>query len=328
MTRETRVGLLLGLAIIVIIGMILTEVSQPVVDDNTAEKPLAVDSEYYKQKDVPLEDVTFRPSGSRQDYPVVVAARDNDQPSEVDRPAIRVVAPVEKISSNRLNIAHRRPAANQRPIILDAPDVRDAQADAQEFQPQPTWQEPVVVEVSQAPSVRPAKKQPSRSSYTVVDGDSLYKIAAKVYQGKGHLYKKIYNANRDKLSSPETVVVGQKLVIPALDNKPSRSGLAAGSNVKISPRNQSALNSLRRDLALRQAKMVLRKSKQPKKTIPAKSSRRLFYVVRRGDNLTRIAKKTLKDSSDAAIQKIFEANNDKLEDRDSIVEGMKLRIPS
>jgi len=54
----------------------------------------------------------------------------------------------------------------------------------------------------------------------------------------------------------------------------------------------------------------------------------MYYVVRRGDNLTRIARKTLNDTSEAAIGKLFNANRDKLENRDSIFEGMKLRIPN
>ncbi|RKY23643.1 MAG: peptidoglycan-binding protein LysM, partial [Planctomycetota bacterium] len=41
-----------------------------------------------------------------------------------------------------------------------------------------------------------------------------------------------------------------------------------------------------------------------------------------------IARKTLNDTSEAAIGKLFNANRDKLENRDSIFEGMKLRIPN
>ena len=53
----------------------------------------------------------------------------------------------------------------------------------------------------------------SGKSYTVVSGDTLYRIAEKEY-GKGGDWKKIYDANRDKLSSPQALKVGTTLVIP------------------------------------------------------------------------------------------------------------------
>ena len=49
--------------------------------------------------------------------------------------------------------------------------------------------------------------------YTVVRGDSLWKIASKVY-GSGSLWGKIFRAN-PQIKNPSMIYVGQKLVIPA-----------------------------------------------------------------------------------------------------------------
>lgn len=49
--------------------------------------------------------------------------------------------------------------------------------------------------------------------HTVKSGDSLWAIA-KSYYGNGEQYTKIYEANKDQLSSPSALVVGQKLLIP------------------------------------------------------------------------------------------------------------------
>lgn len=49
--------------------------------------------------------------------------------------------------------------------------------------------------------------------YTVQPGDSLWKIAKKLY-GKGTLYSKIYEANKDVISNPKKLQVGQKIVVP------------------------------------------------------------------------------------------------------------------
>jgi LysM repeat protein len=54
--------------------------------------------------------------------------------------------------------------------------------------------------------------------YTVKSGDSLYKISKRVYGSPIYL-KKILKANKDQLSSPSKIRVGQKLLIPALNKK-------------------------------------------------------------------------------------------------------------
>lgn len=52
-------------------------------------------------------------------------------------------------------------------------------------------------------------------SYTVVSGDTLWKIAERMY-GNGSHYMKIFEANTDQLENPDQIFPGQKLVIPEL----------------------------------------------------------------------------------------------------------------
>jgi len=51
--------------------------------------------------------------------------------------------------------------------------------------------------------------------YEVKSGDTLSAIAQRFY-GKASLYPKIFEANRDILSNPDLIKVGQKLKIPKL----------------------------------------------------------------------------------------------------------------
>lgn len=50
--------------------------------------------------------------------------------------------------------------------------------------------------------------------YTVVGGDSLSKIAQQFY-GHANRWREIFEANRDQISNPDLIKVGQVLKIPA-----------------------------------------------------------------------------------------------------------------
>jgi nucleoid-associated protein YgaU len=52
-------------------------------------------------------------------------------------------------------------------------------------------------------------------TYTVVSGDTLWKISEREY-GNGTHYMKIFEANTDVLEHPDRIFPGQKLVIPEL----------------------------------------------------------------------------------------------------------------
>ncbi|MPY88938.1 MAG: LysM peptidoglycan-binding domain-containing protein [Luteitalea sp.] len=53
----------------------------------------------------------------------------------------------------------------------------------------------------------------AEQSYTVVDGDSLWKIAGRQL-GDGKKWAKIYEANRDKIKDPDIIYPGQVLTMP------------------------------------------------------------------------------------------------------------------
>jgi LysM repeat protein len=70
--------------------------------------------------------------------------------------------------------------------------------------------------VAHAPAPPPAAPVPAPTParvHEVVPGDTLGAIAQHYY-GKASLYTKIFEANRDQLSNPNLIKVGQKLKIP------------------------------------------------------------------------------------------------------------------
>lgn len=50
-------------------------------------------------------------------------------------------------------------------------------------------------------------------TYTVKSGDSLSKIAKQVY-GDANAWRRIYDANRDKIKNPDLIHPGQEFTIP------------------------------------------------------------------------------------------------------------------
>ncbi len=60
-----------------------------------------------------------------------------------------------------------------------------------------------------------APKPTSAQTYTVVKNDTLFGIAHKFY-GDGNKYPVIYEANRDKISNPNNIYIGQVLAIPTI----------------------------------------------------------------------------------------------------------------
>lgn len=64
--------------------------------------------------------------------------------------------------------------------------------------------------------IQPVQKNKSKRTYVVQRGDTLWKIAQKVYGSKkGNLYTLIYNANKSVIGpDPDEIKPGMKLVIP------------------------------------------------------------------------------------------------------------------
>ena len=74
----------------------------------------------------------------------------------------------------------------------------------------------ILVQGAAAPSTLPGPGAPAPAEaqiYEVKPGDTLGHIAQRFY-GKASLYPKIFEANRDVLTNPDLIKVGQKLKIP------------------------------------------------------------------------------------------------------------------
>lgn len=74
---------------------------------------------------------------------------------------------------------------------------------------------PVTPQQPQPPEPAVSKVMQHAKTYTVKDGDTLMSIAKKYY-GRAGLWKRIYDANKDKIPASKKLKKGMKLIIPAL----------------------------------------------------------------------------------------------------------------
>ncbi len=148
--------------------------------------------------------------------------------------------------------------------------------------------------------------------YVVEDGDNLSTIALKFYGpeegNKRANIAKLFQANSKVLSTPDEIKAGQTLTIPALssltvEQERSGGGLASSLFEKV--------RSIGRE------HLPLKK--------PEAAARVKSYTVRDGDSLWRIAEAELGDGS--RYKEIVTLNKDVLSDEDSLTVGMTLKIP-
>lgn len=82
--------------------------------------------------------------------------------------------------------------------------------------------EPGVEEGGDVDLANPVETGPSRRDetqiYTVLSGDSLWKIAQQLY-GDGKKGSLIYEANKSRIKDKNELTIGQKLVIPAMEHE-------------------------------------------------------------------------------------------------------------
>jgi nucleoid-associated protein YgaU len=156
------------------------------------------------------------------------------------------------------------------------------------------------------PSIRVSAATPTQRSYIVRYGDNIGVISIKVYGAEKGNKKAavdgIFAANRGTLSSPDRLVVGQKLIIPDI----SAAGVAK-SEMKVIP--AAGIFDKIRDA-------IRNKVKKPAPT---------YYVVKAGDRLWDIADEILGDGN--RYHEIYELNRDIIADADDLFVGMKLKLP-
>jgi len=199
MTRETRIGLIVGLMFIVLFGVVLSELGP--THQEPAEQPDRIAGDFYIDAPV-MPSAPVRPR--HRESPLVARRRAAAQ-SPAPAPGVqqrrvrpRPTTPVRETARP----ATRTPRRVVGPTVPPAPSPR--RTDRREM---------TINEFARSRGV-PAAGGNSRT-YVTRRGDNLTAIARKFYRTPNRkAVMKIYNANRSVLPSPDSLGVGVKIVIP------------------------------------------------------------------------------------------------------------------
>jgi nucleoid-associated protein YgaU len=289
MTRDAKIGLLLGLAFIFVIAFIVNGLPSLRGDKNKNSNELTAGMVNSPNRESGIggrERRVLNPTTTvdNQEWSVTNAL--------MEEQGIRFTTP---LPYRPLADASKNPSGLQERVEIgpSAPRVVE---------------EKIPVVVRSGEPVKPAFPK----VYVVEDGDNLSTIALKFYGpeegNKRANIAKLFQANSKLLSTPDEIKVGQKLTIPALsaltgEQERSDGGLASSLFEKVKSIGREHLPL-----------------KKPEVSVRVKS-----YTVRDGDSLWRIAEAELGDGS--RYKEIVTLNKDVLSDEDSLTVGMALKIP-
>jgi len=138
------------------------------------------------------------------------------------------------------------------------------------------------------------------------------------------MVNRILALNQSKLSKPELLRAGQKIIIPV----PTRSGLLepveAPTVAAVARQDRRQIRTIAASGRISDGGTQKQASSSVQADSPSAAQR--WYTVRENDTLFKIAKRTL--GSGAAWKKVYQANKERISDPDLVVAGSKILIPT
>jgi len=296
MTTDAKIGLLLALVFIVAITFVINGLPDFLNQKDKNELTGSYISHYSKPDEPGIVDRTSREAAAVLNKKIV---------------SIPTAEPVAEA-----NTAPTTSATNYQTILPAASEVvKSSMPETAAPQQTSAVSAPVATTsiVKEIPSEPVAKA--GEKIYEVVDGDSLVSIAQKLYGPKaGKKYaniQKIYESNKSTMKSMNELHVGQKLVIPALDEK-EQALVGSGLFEKVETPKKAT--------TAKKTEAV----KSPETAASKESKSLKDYVVKENDTLWKIAAKQLGDGN--RFKEIADLN--KTANPDNLVVGTKLKLPA
>lgn len=306
MRRDNQIGVILGIVILVIIGVFL---STRTSDIETEIPDLILSEEEKQESEIKEVDISKIIKESKITEPEVVSSMEHvsdevlvkEEPANITQPeSQQEEAPVDppkddvSLEGKWEGITGEVAEEIVEEEIVEKPELAEKPERIEEAEVAHKFPSEVEAEIPETKQQTTSYSSSSSTDiiYKVKSNDSLFKIARKHY-GDEKKWTWIYEANRDSMSDPDALYVGQELLIP---------------NMSIGKESDNALQTP--------------VSKKLNKDI---SPHVKTHTVKAGDTLYRLAEKYYDDPE--VWIKIFEANEDTIEDKSILKEGQILIIP-
>ncbi|MDR4505924.1 MAG: LysM peptidoglycan-binding domain-containing protein [Candidatus Scalindua sp.] len=295
MRRDTQIGVILGMVILVIIGVFLStrssfkEADMPVL--LLPEESMSVVEE------IDISDLAQEPKSEslEQEIPaeetVIAEELSIDYPDEEPLKYGTLLEGkwkgiVPELKDKQKELFHIQQTEKESGRESDLSMDQDSLSDVAEETSDVAEETSVVTDAVPVDTDREV-------IHTVRSNESLAVLSKKYYGDKAK-WRVIFEANRDKMSNPDVLYVGLRLKIPSLSDLPQGSGSDISKKRFAQRINHEAVETRN-------------------------------YKIRRGDTLHSIAAEFYEDGS--LWWKIYEANEDKIEDKNFLIIGRTLVIP-
>ena len=309
MRRDTQIGIILGIVILVIIGVFLstrTNINEPQVSDLVLSKG---DTQQHEVEEININDLIRKTETDRvketasieysankfqvkEDFVKSLPTEKQSNETVIKTNETFVEAPKDNTSLQGKweGIPEERPEKSQIAEELQFAEAQRITEDSQIEKEIPYEEEEDISheDVQQVASVDISTK----TMHKVKPNDSLVKIS-KEYFGDETKWYKIFEANKDNMSDPNSLYVGQELLIPDVIVEKAETQTFRPS-VDKKPEHNTAVNTI-------------------------------THTVQSGDSLYRIAGKYYDDP--AMWEKIYKANEETIEDTSLLRKGQILVIP-
>ncbi|MCB9850394.1 MAG: LysM peptidoglycan-binding domain-containing protein [Phycisphaerales bacterium] len=163
----------------------------------------------------------------------------------------------------------------------------------------------------------------TRGVYLVKPGDNLTRIAKNVYHDDSKsVIDAIFEANRSHMDTPNHLVVGKELTLPALD---ARSAPQPAHTEPLE--TNDSLRQLREDLARINDNAPSATDTRVAVNEPATEAPGRKYKIQPGDTLTSIVRSQYGSDDPDLVARVFEANKERMASPDTIIVGRTLELP-
>jgi LysM repeat protein len=341
MTRETKIGLLVGLAFIIVIGILLSDH----MTSTTQPQQAKLDESASNVR----ESVTSPAPVNPQPTPVTTVrpiTPTNPVPTQTELRAPQQAVAQQQQSSGVTQVQVGGPAAQPAgtPIAIRQ-DTPITPQTPQAPQPQGQQQEPIVAEGNAGSNLSnssleefargagepivpaggdanhnsnratpTAPKPADGKEYVAVAGDSLSRIASKLMGSNSKANREaLVKANPSLQKNPDVIIEGRKYIIPA-----------AAKVAAAPPTAEANAGTGKPATGIAKAVPVTALVDPLPNTTPAPGGGD-WYVVKENDNLWKIAAEQLGTGS--AWQPIRDMNKDILKGGDTVQVNMRLRLP-